>query len=160
VAAYHISLGQIATEQKSNEITAIPELLDQIDITGATVTIDAMGCQKAIAANIIAGDGNFVIGVKGNQPTLHDTIESFFDDHWKEGDWSGGRCHRFHTIEQQGRCQVERYYYVAPIPKREAVLADWPSVQAIGMVVNVLRQGDEVTEEVRYYFLAQVLRFH
>jgi predicted transposase YbfD/YdcC len=157
VAEYHISLGQIATEEKSNEITAIPELLDQIDISGATITIDAMGCQKAIAAKIIAGDGNFVIGVKGNQPTLHDTIESFFDDHWKDGDWFRGRCHRFQTIEQQGACQTERYYDVAPIPKREEVFADWPSVQAIGMVINVRRRGDEVTEEVRYDILSEYL---
>ncbi len=157
VAEFHISLGQIATEEKSNEITAIPELLDQIDISGATITIDAMGCQKAIAAKIIAGDGNFVIGVKGNQPTLHDTIESFFDDHWQDGDWYRGRCHRFRTIEQSGACQMERYYYVAPIPKREEVFADWPSVQAIGMVINVRRRGDEVTEEVRYYILSEYL---
>ena len=158
VAEFHISLGQVATEEKSNEITAIPELLDQIDISGATVTIDAMGCQKAIAAKIIAGHGNFVIGVKGNQPTLHDTIESFFDDHWKEGDWSGGRSHRFRTIEQKDKGQMERYYYVAPVPKRESVFADWPSVQAIGMVISVRRQGDEVTEEVRYYILSEYLR--
>jgi predicted transposase YbfD/YdcC len=81
VAERHISMGQVATEEKSNEITAIPELLDQIDIEGATVTIDAMGCQKAIAANIKVGKGEFVIGVKGNQPKLLATIESFFDDH-------------------------------------------------------------------------------
>jgi len=108
------------------------------------------GCQKAIAAKIIAGDGNFVLGVKGNQPTLHDRLESFLDEYWKDGDWSGDRCHRFQTIVQLGACQMERYYYAAPIPKREAVFAAWPSVQVIGMVINVRRRGDEVTEEVRY----------
>ena len=80
VAERHISLGQVATEEKSNEITAIPELLDQIDIAGATVTIDAMGCQKAIATKVIDGEGQFVIGVKGNQPKLLAAIESFFDE--------------------------------------------------------------------------------
>jgi len=76
VAEFHISLGQVATEEKSNEITAIPELLDQIDISGAIVTIDAMGCQKAIAAKIIAGNGNFVIGVKGNhQPAQAPSLQ-------------------------------------------------------------------------------------
>ncbi|MEK6248641.1 MAG: ISAs1 family transposase, partial [Planctomycetales bacterium] len=118
VAERHISLGQVATEEKSNEITAIPELLDQIDITEATVTIDAMGCQRAITAKIIEGDGQFVIGVKGNQPTLMATIESFFDDHWEAGDWSKGRCKRFHTSEQKGDRQEDRFYYVAPVPKR------------------------------------------
>ena len=157
VAEHHISLGQVATEEKSNEITAIPELLDQIDISGTTITIDAMGCQKEIAARITHGGGNFVIGVKGNQPTLPGTIESFFDDHWKDGDWFKGRCHRFQTIEQQGECQVEVYYYVAQVPKRKAVFENWPSVQAIGMVISVHRRGEQVTEEVRYHILSEYL---
>ena len=99
VAEHHISLGQVATEEKSNEITAIPELLDQIDIEGAVVTIDAMGCQKDIATKITSKKGKFAIAVKGNQPTLYRTIESFFEAHWKDGDWSKGRCHRHHTSE-------------------------------------------------------------
>jgi predicted transposase YbfD/YdcC len=157
VAERHISLGQVATEEKSNEITAIPELLDQIDIEGATVTIDAMGCQRAIAAKIKSGNGEFVIGVKGNQPTLMATIESFFDDHWEAGDWSKGRCKRFHTSEQKGACQEDRFYYVAPVPKRAAVFKNWPQVTAIGMVISVREQGDEVTEDVRYYILSEYL---
>ena len=108
-----------------------------------------MGCQKDIAQKIIDGQGDYVIGVKGNQPTLHDTIESFSDDHWKDGDRFKGRCHRFQTMEQRGDCQVERYYYVAEVPKREVVFENWPSVQAIGMVISVHRRGDQVTEEVR-----------
>lgn len=157
VADHHISLGQVATEEKSNEITAIPELLCQIDIEGATVTIDAMGCQKAITTKIIDQKGQFVIGVKGNQPKLLATTESFFDDHWKEGDWFRGRCKRFHTSESTGDRQEDRYYYVAAIPRRETVFENWPSVAAIGMVINVRQQGDEVTEEVRYYILSEYL---
>jgi predicted transposase YbfD/YdcC len=157
VAERHISLGQIATEEKSNEITAIPELLDQIDIEQATVTIDAMGCQKAIAAKIIDRQGQFVIGVKGNQPNLLTTIESFFDDHWEAGDWSKGRCKRFQTSEQKGTSQEDRYYYVARIPRRETVFKNWPTVAAIGMVISVRQQGDEVSEEVRYYILSEYL---
>jgi predicted transposase YbfD/YdcC len=157
VAEHHISLGQVATEEKSNEITAIPELLDQIAIEGAVVTIDAMGCQKEIARKITEQDGKFVIAVKGNQPSLYNTIESFFERHWKNGDWSTGRCNRHHTSEQTGRRQDDRYYYVAPIPRRETVFQDWPSVKAIGMVISVRQQGDEVTEEVRYYILSDYL---
>ena len=157
VAERHISLGQIATEEKSNEITAIPELLDQIDITGATVTIDAMGCQKAITEKILEGNGQFVIGVKGNQPKLLAAIESFFDDHWEAGEWSKGRCKHFHTSEQKGVWQEDRYYYVARIPRREPVFDNWPTVTAIGMVISVRQQGDEVTEEVRYYILSEYL---
>jgi len=157
VAERHISLGQVATEEKSNEITAIPELLDQIDIAGATVTIDAMGCQKAIATKVIDGEGQFVIGVKGNQPKLLAAIESFFDDHWESGDWSKGRRKRFHTSGQKGACQEDRYYYVAPFPRRETVFENWPTVTAIGMVISVRQQGDEVSEEVRYYILSEYL---
>ena len=157
VAEHHISLGQVATEEKSNEITAIPELLDQIDIEGAVVTIDAMGCQKEIAKKITQQHGKFVIAVKGNQPTLYNTIESFFERHWHNGDWSTGRCHRHHTRDNNGARQEDRYYYIAPIPRREAVFQDWPSVEAIGMVISVRTQGDEVTEEIRYYILSDYL---
>ena len=69
-----IALGQVATEEKSNEITAIPLLLEQIDLTDALVTIDAMGCQKEIAHDIVEGGGDFVIAVKDNQPTLREAI--------------------------------------------------------------------------------------
>jgi len=157
VAEHHISLGQVATEEKSNEITAIPELLDQIDIERATVTIDAMGCQKAIAEKIIDQKGQFVIGVKGNQPKLLAAIESFFDEHWKDDDWFRGRCKRFQTSEQTGDRQEDRYYYVAAIPKREEVFENWPSVTAIGMVISVRQEGNEVTEDVRYYILSEYL---
>ena len=71
-----IALGQVATEEKSNEITAIPLLLEQIELTDAVVTIDAMGCQKEIARTIVDGGGDFVISVKDNQPTLREAIET------------------------------------------------------------------------------------
>jgi predicted transposase YbfD/YdcC len=157
VAEYHLSLGQVATEEKSNEITAIPELLDQIEIQGAVVTIDAMGCQKKIASRISEKGGGFVIAVKGNQPTLFETIQSFFDRHWEDGDWSKGACHRHHACERNGNTQVDRYYYVARIPRRETVFEDWPTVQAIGMAISVRQTGDEIVEEVRYYILSDYL---
>ena len=70
-----VTIAQIKTEVKSNEITAIPKLLDMIDISGATVTIDAMGCQKEIAKKIVEKDGDYVLNVKENQPTLHAHIQ-------------------------------------------------------------------------------------
>jgi len=85
----------------------------------------------------------------------HDRI--VFDAHWKDGDWSKGRCHRFSTCEQSGRCQVKRYYDVALVPKCEVVFGNWPSVQAIGMTISVWQRGDGVTEEVRYYILSEYL---
>lgn len=83
VSAWHTSagvmLGQLKTAEKSNEITAIPELLDALDITGATITMDAMGCQHDIVDKIIAKQGNYMIAVKGNQLTLSDSIKDWFD---------------------------------------------------------------------------------
>jgi hypothetical protein len=72
-----ISLGQLATAEKSNEITAIPELLQQIDVTGAVVTIDAAGCQREIAEKIIDGGGDYVLALKGNQGILHQEVQDY-----------------------------------------------------------------------------------
>jgi predicted transposase YbfD/YdcC len=76
-----ISLGQLATDDKSNEITAIPEFLDQIDVTGPAVTIDATGCQKNIAAKIVDGKGDYVLALKGNQGTLHAGVIAYIVGH-------------------------------------------------------------------------------
>lgn len=71
-------LGQLATEEKSNEITALPKLLDMLDIKGATITIDAAGCQKEIARKIREGEGEYVLALKGNQGNLYAEVENFF----------------------------------------------------------------------------------
>src|SRR5271154_4847205 len=76
-----IALGQVATEAKSNEITAIPELLKQIELTDSLITIDAMGCQKEIARDIVDGGGDFVINLKDNQPKLREAVETHFNKH-------------------------------------------------------------------------------
>jgi predicted transposase YbfD/YdcC len=94
-----IILGQIATEEKSNEITAIPKLLDMLDIRGATVSIDAMGCQKSIAQKIKEGGGEYILGLKGNQGGIHGDVKLFFADpeltkecvHYEETDGGHGR---------------------------------------------------------------------
>ena len=76
----NLTLAQVATDVKFNEITAIPRVLELVDIKGATITIDAMGCQKAIAKQIVDSGGNYILAVKGNQPTLEQDIESFFHE--------------------------------------------------------------------------------
>jgi hypothetical protein len=78
-----IALGQVAAAAKSNEITAIPLLLEQIDLRDSLVTIDAMGCQKQIARQIVDGGGDFVLAVKDNQPSLHQAIADYFAEHWE-----------------------------------------------------------------------------
>ena len=81
---YGISLGQVATDEKSNEITAIPQLLDLIDVEDAIVTIDAAGCQKTIAAKIVEGKGDYVLALKGNQEKLFDDVQFMMLRHLKD----------------------------------------------------------------------------
>ena len=78
-SASGVTLGQVRTADKSNEITAIPELLDTLDVKGATITIDAMGCQRDIAAKIVTSGANYVLGVKDNQPGLAEAVKLWFD---------------------------------------------------------------------------------
>src|SRR5439155_23153717 len=82
----HLSLGQVATDAKSNEITAIPELLELLDLHGAVVTIDAMGCQKEIAAEIVGAGGQYVLAVKENQPHLYEDLQQAFDTALDQGE--------------------------------------------------------------------------
>lgn len=120
VSELGLSLGQVAVNEKSNEITAIPELVKALDLSGATVTIDAMGCQKAIAETIIDAGADYILGVKDNQPTLRASIESAFtrtpdnehesnvdDEHIDEGKKDHGRTERRHVKTMQNVAGIE-----------------------------------------------------
>jgi predicted transposase YbfD/YdcC len=96
-----ISLGQVAVDGKSNEITAIPQLLDHIDLTNAVITIDAAGCQKNIAKKIIDGGGQYVLALKGNQENLYQAVERYFEE-LQQRNLEGVAVSRF---EEQGRAQ-------------------------------------------------------
>src|SRR3954471_4028245 len=111
-----IALGQVATDAKSNEITAIPQLLDQIDLAGTLITIDAMGCQKDIVEQIVDGGGDCVIAVKDNQPKLAAAIEGFFLDHLGR-DLEDLR-YRSHETRDEGHGRIdERSYFLAKVPR-------------------------------------------
>ena len=113
---FGLSLGQVACAEKSNEITAIPELLRLVDINGAIITIDAMGTQKAIAAQIIEGGGDFVLALKGNQETLHQAIIAHVAEQL-EGDLAG--AHEHVTNEKgHGLCVVRVIEVKSAIPER------------------------------------------
>ena len=114
--ANHISLGQVVVDAKSNEITAIPKLLQMLEISGCLVTIDAMGCQTEIAREIINAGADYVLAVKGNQPTLHRGIEAFFDDH-VEDDFARTKVRRYETHEKGHGREENRYYVLCPIPE-------------------------------------------
>ncbi len=152
-----ISLGQIATEEKSNEITAIPHLLDQIDVEGAVVTIDAMGCQTKIAKKIKSGGGDYVLAVKDNQPTLHQAIRKFFAE-VMEDDFAHV-SHRRHATHEKGHGRVDdRYYYLAKLPDAFPLKNAWPGIKAIGMVVRITTKSDGTTsDDVRYFIVSRYL---
>ena len=152
-----IALGQVATEEKSNEITAIPLLLNQIDLANSLITIDAMGCQKEIARAIVEGRGGFVISVKDNQPKLREAIETHFQRHL-ERDLEDLK-YRSHETREIGHGRIdERSYFLSKIPGDFAVKAEWPWVKAIGYSLRVTQHADgRETDETRYYILSHYL---
>jgi predicted transposase YbfD/YdcC len=154
--ANHISLGQVVTDAKSNEITAIPKLLEILDISGALVTIDAMGCQTEIAQKILAGKGDYVLHVKLNQPTLHQGIMDYFDDQL-EDDFARVKVRR-HQTESKGHGREEtRCYFVCPVPDDLPDASRWPGLKAIGAVISTTIRDGKECNEVRYYILSKQL---
>jgi len=145
---FGLSLGQVACAEKSNEITAIPELLRLVDIKGAIITIDAMGTQKAIAAEIIEGKADYVLALKGNQETLHqatiDYIEEQLDGEMAEA--------REHVTTEKGHGREEtRTYLQMPAPKSLPGFELWKGLMTIGIVTSCCFRGGKETIEVRYY---------
>jgi predicted transposase YbfD/YdcC len=152
-----IALGQVATEAKSNEITAIPELLKQIELKDSLITIDAMGCQKEIARDIVDGDGDFVISLKDNQPKLLDAIKTHFEKHLElDLEYLQYRSHE--TSESSHGRLDERSYFLTKIPPDFALKKEWPWIKAIGYSLRVTQHADgSETDETRYYILSRYL---
>jgi predicted transposase YbfD/YdcC len=152
--ANHISLGQIVVDEKSNEITAIPKLLEMLELSGALVTIDAMGCQREIAEQIVASGADYVLAVKENQPTLHQELVFFFADHCAD-DFARVNVRRQETYEHAHGRDEMRFYYLCPVPDDLQSQERWHKLRAIGMTVNnTVRDGKECIE-ARYYILSR-----
>jgi predicted transposase YbfD/YdcC len=147
---FGLSLGQVACAEKSNEITAIPELLRLVDLRGAIITIDAMGTQKAIAAQIIEGEADYVLALKGNQETLHQAVIDSIEEQ-SANDGAAVKARRHQTQETgHGRAET-RSYFQMPVPPSLPGRALWKGLKSIGRVESkCVRQGKE-TVEVRYY---------
>jgi len=148
----HITLGQVVTDAKSNEITAIPKLLEMLELKGALVTIDAMGCQTKIAKKIIDVGADYCLAVKGNQPTLHRGIVDFFDDHMQD-DFARKKVRRETTHEKKHDCEVTREYLICSVPKNLPDRSRWANLKAIGMSINTTIRDGKTKKEVRYYIL-------
>ena len=151
-----ISLGQVVVDEKSNEITAIPKLLQLLELSGCLVTIDAMGCQTEIAAQIVESGADYVLAVKGNQPTLHDGIRAFFLDHL-EDDFARMKVSRRETAEHGHGREESRTYYVCGVPDELPDRQRWKNLKAIGIAINDTYKYGKHTSEVRYYILNKKL---
>jgi len=143
-------LGQEATDEKSNEITAIPKLLALLELKGCIVTIDAMGCQRAIAEQIIDQEGDYVLGLKGNQGTLHEAVEDFFTI--AESHQFTGVAHDYveEIDKDHGRFEIRRYWITEDL-RTLPDTGNWKGLRSIGMVERECLQGDTRSVERRYF---------
>lgn len=149
-SANRMVLGQVKVDAKSNEITAIPALLQVLHLDGAIVTIDAMGCQKAIAEQIIERGGDYVLSLKGNQGQLYEDVELFLGKAADTG--FKGVAHAYHeTLDKDhGRIEVRRYWISEQIAWLESKAA-WAGLCSIGLVESERHIGDKTTTERRYF---------
>jgi predicted transposase YbfD/YdcC len=146
----HLTLGQVACEEKSNEITAIPELLKLLSLRGSTVTIDAMGCQKEIAAQIREQKGHYVLQAKGNQPKLEEQLVNYFGD-CMEADFEGVEHERHETTETgHGRTET-RIVDAVSLPKDFAPREEWKDLHTLVVVTSQRVVEGKESWESRYY---------
>ncbi len=148
-----LTLGQVAVAEGSNEIAAIPELLKVLDLSGAIVTIDAAGCQRANAQEIRRQGGHYLLPVKGNQPTLREAVEAVFE----RADTAGSDGVRFdhHTTSEDGHGRHEQRS-VSVIYEPVGLPPDWPDVAAVVSVLRERTVGEAVTTTVGYYLTSHV----
>jgi predicted transposase YbfD/YdcC len=157
-----VTLGQIKTDEKSNEITAIPELLDDFDITGGVVTIDAMGCQRKISEKIIEKEADYVFAVKMNQPTLHEEISEYFQ--WAgEDEIESQILSQFETAEK-GHGRISRWKVTVSneVAWFESK-SDWARLKCFIMVERKTIKGNKTSLEKQYYISsldANAEKFH
>ena len=163
-----LTLGQVATEAKSNEITAIPLLLEMLNLKGATVTIDAMGCQKDIAAKVVEGEGDYLLALKDNHPKLSEAVEQEFCAA-VNADTPPRNMRRQITVETNRGREERRQYFVMPAPQTLPGFADWANLATIVMVVRTTVINGREAGEVSYFLsslpakiknLAKLIRQH
>ncbi len=145
-----LALGQQACAEKSNEITAIPELLRLVDIKGAIITIDAMGCQKAIAEQVVDQGADYVLALKGNQETLHQAVIDYIDEQC-DNEFAGVGARRHATHEAGHGRDERRIYWQMPVPDTLADRDLWKGLKSLGLVVSVCQRDGKEAVETRYY---------
>lgn len=159
-SANNLVLGQVKTHEKSNEITAIPELLDLLYVEGCVVTLDAMGCQRKIVEKIIKKNADYVISLKGNQETLHEEVKTYFDDlnnsgeleKFTEGKSENMKIEQLTTTEKgHGRIEMREYTFSTDIDWMIDAKKDWVGLNGIGMVRRTVTEKGVTREEIQEY---------
>lgn len=146
----NLTLGQVAVDEKSNEITAIPRLLELLDLKGALVTIDAMGCQKEIAARILEGGGDYLLAVKDNQENLKDDIIACFVRAYDK-DCLDVTYEKYETEEERHGRQEKRVYEVIVEPTGIRGVENWPGLKVIGKCYSERTVQGKTSCEERYF---------
>ena len=145
-----LSLGQVACAEKSNEITAIPEVLRLVDIAGAILTIDAMGTQKAIAKQIVDGEADYVLALKGNHEKFHDAVIDYIATH-VENDFADVDARQLFVTETLHGQTETRIYTHMSVPKDLPMLDEWAGLKSIGTVVRCYKKDGKEMSDIRYY---------
>jgi predicted transposase YbfD/YdcC len=145
-----LTLGQVACEEKSNEITAIPELLKLLNLKGCTVTIDAMGCQTAIVEGIRERKGHYLLAVKDNQPTLHSDLHQVFEDGLNT-DFADVRQDTHTTRESAHGRTTERTYQAIEIPRDHPQRKRWRDLRTLVLATSYVTEGEKETWETRMF---------
>lgn len=145
-----LSLGQVSCAEKSNEITAIPEVLRLVDLKGAIITIDAMGTQKAIAQQIVEGEGDYVLALKGNHEKLYEAVVDHITTHL-DTDFTDVEAQQLVVTETAHGQKETRTYTHLPVPKDMAMLDDWKGLKSIGTAVRWYKKAGQEMADVRYY---------
>ncbi len=143
-------LGQEATEEKSNEITAIPKLLEVLELKGCIVTIDAMGCQRDIAEKIIDQGADYVLGLKGNQGLLHEAVEDYFTTAQAAGFRQVKHDYLEEVDSEHGRLEIRRYWITEDLCTLPEV-KQWKGLRSIGMVEREYEEGGKLKKERRHF---------
>jgi predicted transposase YbfD/YdcC len=153
---YGITLAQVATDEKSNEITAIPQVLQLVDMHGAIITIDAMGTQKAIAEQIVDGGGDYVLALKRNQEKLHDGVVDYVIKQM-ENDYADVTVRRLVT-EETGHGRTEKREYIQmPALKTLPGFGNWKKLSTIGVVILTSVRNEKETTELRFFISSLAL---
>lgn len=143
-------LGQVKTDEKSNEITAIPKLLEIIDVSGSTVTIDAMGCQKAIAEEILIQRADYVLALKENQQKLYEMVEAIFNMGESRQFKKMLNRRKVEKLHEHGRIETRRYTFVSARDPQLFQLR-WPGLKGIGMLETTRTTNNQVERSKRYF---------